>query len=109
MEKEIVRYFIYPVFVHPNHTHMFNDQFAFGPQGLVLQPSFVSYTTSHGLLQTNEYVHIIALDFSKAFDTVKHSTLASKLADFPLPENALFFTGSQIIYQKGSIKVSSMA
>ena len=30
-------------------------------------------------------MHIIALDFSKAFDTVRHSTLAQKLANFSLP------------------------
>ena len=39
------------------------------------------------LLQIHEFVHIIALDFSKAFDTVRHHTLVSKMADFPLPDN----------------------
>jgi len=36
------------------------------------------------LLQTNDYVHVIAFDFSKAFDRVRHHSLASKLANFPL-------------------------
>ena len=31
---------------------------------------------------TNPYVHVIALDFSKAFDTVRHSTLMEKFANF---------------------------
>ena len=32
------------------------------------------------MLSTNEYVHVFAFDFLKAFDTVQHSTLMSKLA-----------------------------
>ena len=37
------------------------------------------------LLQDHDYVRLISLDFSKAFDTVRHSTLVLKLADLPLP------------------------
>ena len=36
------------------------------------------------LLQTHPYVHLIALDFSKAFDTVRHSTLLDKCRQFPI-------------------------
>ena len=37
------------------------------------------------MLKSNSYVRVVALDFSKAFDSVRHSTLVSKLAclDFP--------------------------
>ena len=40
------------------------------------------------LLQEHNYVPLISLDFSKAFDTVRvrHHSLLSKLADFPLPD-----------------------
>jgi len=39
------------------------------------------------LLQNHDYVYVIALDFSKAFDTVKsHFTLVSKLANFTLQD-----------------------
>ena len=38
------------------------------------------------LLQKYPYVHVIALDFSKAFDTLRHSTLAAKCADLPLDD-----------------------
>jgi len=41
-----------------------------------------------GLLQTNEYVHIIALNFSKVFDMVKHCSLVNKLANFPSSSGA---------------------
>ena len=32
-------------------------------------------------------VHLIALDFSKVFDTVRHYTLATKIANFPISDN----------------------
>ena len=35
-------------------------------------------------LQTRPYVHLIALDFSKAFDTVRHYTLLDKCGQFPI-------------------------
>jgi len=37
------------------------------------------------LLQFNPSVVVISLDFSKAFDTIRHSTLLSKLAELDLP------------------------
>ena len=40
------------------------------------------------LLQEHPFVHVIALDFSKAFDTVRHNALLNKLAQFPLPDFA---------------------
>src|SRR6218665_3341556 len=39
------------------------------------------------LLKTNEFVVIISTDYSKAFDTLKHSTLAEKLNTFDIPDN----------------------
>src|SRR6185503_8200531 len=44
-------------------------------------------TTLLELLEANEYVHLVALDFSKAFDTVQHSYLAEQLAELPIPDN----------------------
>jgi len=39
------------------------------------------------LLTTNPYVVVIALDFSKAFDTVRHFTLLEKLAKLDIPDS----------------------
>ena len=39
------------------------------------------------LLSTNPFVIVIALDFSKAFDNVRHSTLLHKIAQLDIPEN----------------------
>ena len=38
------------------------------------------------LLKTNEYVSIISLDFSKAFDSVKHSALFDKISTLDIPD-----------------------
>jgi len=61
-----------------------------------------------GLLQTNEYVHIIALDFFKAFDTVKYSTLVSKLADFPLPDNVFHWLTDYLSEMKHQTKFNGI-
>ena len=41
------------------------------------------------LLDSNPYVVVIALDFSKAFDTVRHSCLMEQLAQLHLPDNII--------------------
>jgi len=39
------------------------------------------------MLTDNDFVHVYSLDFSKAFDTVRHATLTSKLAQLELPDS----------------------
>jgi len=39
------------------------------------------------MLLTNPYVHVIALDFSKAFDTVRHTSVLDKLNLLNLPDH----------------------
>ena len=39
------------------------------------------------MLTTNSYVIVVCLDFSKAFDTDRHSTLWAKLAQFDIQDN----------------------
>jgi len=41
------------------------------------------------MLTTNPYVHLILLDFTKAFDTLRHNTLLEKIYTLHLPDNVL--------------------
>jgi len=39
------------------------------------------------MLSANDYVRVIALDFSKAFDTIRHATLIEKMANLQMPDH----------------------
>ena len=89
LEKVIVKNYIYPALIHPDCTHLFQDQFAFRPTGSTTAALVSLIHKISSLLVEYPYVHVIALDFSKAFDTVRHSTLLAKCADFPV-EDAVY-------------------
>jgi len=61
------------------------DQFAFRPTGSTTAAIVAMLFTVRSLLADNDFVHVFAFDFSKAFDTVRHVTLAGKLAHLELP------------------------
>ena len=61
-EKYMVMSYIYPALQEPTSGLYFADQFGFRPTGLT--------TAALTMLSTNPFVRVIALDFSKAFDTV---------------------------------------
>ena len=86
MEKIVVSNFLYPALINPKCEQLFRDQFAFRPTGSTTSAliSLIHHISS--LLQNYPYVHVFALDFSKAFDTVRHSTLAAKCADLPIED-----------------------
>jgi len=71
----VVKSYIYPVL----HDYMTN-QYAFRPSGSTTTALVSLIHTVLSLLGTNQYVRVIALDFSKAFDTVRHGELFSKLS-----------------------------
>lgn len=87
VEREIVHQFLYPTFTCPPMASQLQDQFAFRPTGSTTAAliSVLHHITS--LLATNEYVTLVSLDFTKAFDTVRHSTLALKLSPMDIPDN----------------------
>jgi len=81
MEKE-VRSFLYPLFPVLNTHTVFLTSLQFClPAALVY---LLHQITS--LFQHNEYVHLIAPDLSKAFDTVRHYSVLSKLSTYPLAD-----------------------
>ena len=79
----------------------FSDQFAFRPTGSTTAAlvSMLNKITHH--LVTEPFVIVLALDFSKASDTVQHSTLMEKLAQLDIPDHvynwlADFFTSHTV-------------
>jgi len=80
LERTVVKTNLYPLFFNPTLAPLFSDQYAFRPFGSTDAAiiSIIHHITS--LLSDNSYVRLIALDFSKAFDTVKHSCILSKLS-----------------------------
>src|SRR5580692_6071454 len=83
IEKLIVKLFITPIFKQPD----FHTQFAFKQTGSTNAAliAILNFVTSQ--LERVPYVRCFALDFSKAFDRVSHSSLFSKLAQIDLPSN----------------------
>jgi len=65
----------------------FTDQFAFRPSGSTTAALITILHTITNLLTTNQFVIVIALDFSKAFDTVRHSTLLNKYSQMEIPDH----------------------
>ena len=87
MEKVVVRELIYPALLSPPPDLTFADQFAFQPSGSTTAALVYLLRTISQLLTLNPYVIVIALDFSKAFYTVRHSSLLKKFAKLDLPDN----------------------
>jgi len=98
MERTVVQRFVYPTFLTSSSNLSFTDQFAFHPSWYPNAAIIFLLSTVTNLLLTEPFVVVISLDFSKAFDTVRHSTLMEKLALLDLPDHvynwlADFFTG----------------
>ena len=91
-EKTIVRDFLYPALNNPPSTLSFTDQYAFRPSGSTTAALVALLHRVTEALETNQYVVVLALDFSKAFDTVRHCSLTEKVAQLDLPDN-VYTTG----------------
>ena len=85
LERIIIRKFLYPMLVHPDFNHLYRDQFAFRPTGSTTAALINLVHKISVLLENNEFVHLIGLDFSKAFDSVRHSSLIDKITQLPIP------------------------
>jgi len=99
MERTVVQQFLYPTFLTSPSNLSFTDQFAFRPSESPTAAIIFLLSTVTNLLLTEPFIIVvISLDFSKAFDTVCHSTLMEKLALLDIPDHvynwlADFFTG----------------
>ena len=97
-ERVIVREFIYPAILEPPVHLSCADQYAFRPTGSTTAAIVAILQSVTELLSCNSYVVVITLDFSKAFDIVRHSTLLDKMASMNIPDDVYnwlvnFFSG----------------
>ena len=86
LEKLVVKQYFYPALLSSPPTLSFADQFAFHPGGSTTAALIALLRSITTMLRTNPYVVVFTLDFSKAFDTVRHSTFAEKLASLDMPD-----------------------
>jgi len=84
LERIIVRSFLYPALLTIPPMLSVADQYAYRPTGSTTAALIHLFHTTE-LLTDNQYVIVIAIDFSKAFDTVRYVTLLEKLACLDLP------------------------
>lgn len=87
LERLIIRSTIYPLIVQPEVAIALSEQYAFRPSGSTTAAIIAILNKLSDLSESHEYVHVIALDFSRAFDTVRHTTLFEKLAKLALPDH----------------------
>lgn len=99
-ERMYTRYFYYPLLRQPVAASLLLDQFAFKPTGSTTAALINLFNSVSTLLLHHDFVRVVALDFSKAFDTVRHINVTQTLANVELmdePYNWMceFLTGRQ--------------
>jgi len=87
MERIVVTDYIYPSLQSPPPTLTFIDQFAFQPTSSTTAALIQLLHTVTTLLDSNLFVIVYALDFSKAFDSVRHSAVLDKYLQLHIPDN----------------------
>ena len=85
LERIFVRKFLYPAHLTPPPSLTFSDQYAFRPTGSTSADLIAILQFITDLLSDNQLAIVLALDFSKAFDTIRHSTLLNKMAPWISP------------------------
>jgi len=87
LERVVVTDFIYPSFQSAPPDLNFLDQFAFQPTASTTVALIHLLHVISELLDTNPFVIVYALDFSKAFDSVRHSAVLDKYLQLEMPDN----------------------
>ena len=87
-ERIVVKDYVYPSF-HQSHPPNldFSDQFAFQPSASTTAALVHLFHTVTNHLHSNPYVIVYALDFSKAFDSVRHSAVLDKFSQLNIPDH----------------------
>jgi len=98
VERRIVTSYIYPAMQSPPPQLYFADQYAFRPTGSTTAALIALLHTICTMLSANPFVRVFAIDFSKAFDSIRHHQLLEKLSFLTIPDEIYnwvenFFSG----------------
>ena len=88
MERLLLRKYLYPLLLLPPYPlkATLSDQYAFRPSGSTTSALIFILSSISAMLETNPYIHLITFDYSKAFDTVSHSSLMAQMATVAFPD-----------------------
>lgn len=85
-ERFLVRKCLYPSLLAEPNIKLLSNQFAFKPTGSTTAALINLFHTVTTMLSEYPYIHIISLDFSKAFDTLRHSEVLNSFSNLGLPD-----------------------
>ena len=102
VERLVVHAYLYPALSGPEIEPMIKDQFAFRPTGSTTVALIDLFQQLTILLQRNEYVMLVSVDFTHAFDTIRHQTLVEKMAVIYLP-NHIYNWMAAYFHQRGHV------
>jgi hypothetical protein len=108
LEKLITRDILYSMLTSPALAELLTDQYAFRPTGSTTAAIIAILSDLTHLINIHPYVHVIGLDFSKAFDTVRHSTLMEKLAAFPIDDQVYNWIANYLCNRTHCTKVQGV-
>jgi Reverse transcriptase (RNA-dependent DNA polymerase) len=87
VERIVVEEYMYPSFLCSPPSLYFSDQFAFQPTASTTAALVHLLRPISNHLQTNPYVIVYAMDFSKAFDSVRHISVLDRLSQLEIPDH----------------------
>ena len=89
-------------------TNLNNAQFGFQKNSSAVQPLLLFIDELHNNYdsQENDELHVVYLDFQKAFDSVAHQRLADKLSQHGLGGKLLGIIGSYLSHRLQRVKIS---
>jgi hypothetical protein len=84
-ERLAVRAFLQPAFDSIPPPLKIDNQFAYRPTSSTTAALIAILSKVTELLKTNDYVYCLTFDYSKAFDTLSHMSVANKLSQLDIP------------------------
>ena len=104
VERLIVRDQIFPAIP----TNEILDQYGFKPSGSTTEALVDSTHTISNMLEGNNYVRCLLIDFSKAFDSIDNLTLVSKLKALNIADNIIQWVVQFLTDRNQFVKVGEM-